>query len=331
MPSPARSWAAVLVQAHSPVRAMLDNVRSGGLAVELAESLTLLGDQTDRTVIAGWVRWHALPRLRRRVERGVSTTHSGSNVRRQTQQVLLFVAGVENRERTLATCTQSDIDRWFAQPGKTRAHVRAFLAWAADHKHIPVTLALPNSKRSSVPVTVDSSYRWQMARKLVTDDTIAVGDRVAGALLVLYAQPLTRIAALTIDDVLTTNSGTVTITVTPGVDIELVEPFDSLILQLPIRRRAGISDQLPTKWLFPGPTPNRHAAAAAIATRLRILGIEPRKMRASAVAQLAAEIPPAILAGTIGITAASAARWAAIAGGDWTRYAASTARTPASS
>ena len=36
-----------------------------------------------------------LPRLRRRVERGVSTTHSGSNVRRQTQQILLFVAGVE--------------------------------------------------------------------------------------------------------------------------------------------------------------------------------------------------------------------------------------------
>ena len=177
----------------------------------------------------------------------MSTTYSGSNVQRQTQQTLLFVAGVENRERTLATCTQSDIDRWIAQPGKTRAHVTAFLAWAAEHRHIPATLALPNSKRSSVPVTVDSAVRWQMARKLVIDDTIAVGDRVAGALLVLYAQPVTRIAALTTDDVHTNDSGAVTITVAPGVDIELVEPFDSLILQLPIRRRAGISDQLPIK------------------------------------------------------------------------------------
>ena len=212
-----------------------------------------------------------------------------------------------------------------------QGHVRAFLAWTAEHKHIPATLVLPSSNRASVPVTVDSAYRWQMARKLVTDDTIAVGDRVAGA----AARPLRPTPHQDRRAHHRRRShqrqGVVAITVAPGVEIELVEPFNSLILQLPIRRRAGISDQLPTKWLFPGSTPNRHAAAAAIATRLRILGIEPRKMRASAVAQLAAEIPPAILAGTIGITPAGAARWAAIAGGDWTRYAASTARPPARS
>ena len=184
-----------------------------------------------------------------------------------------------------------------------QGHVRAFLAWTAEHKHIPATLVLPSSNRASVPVTVDSAYRWQMARKVVTDDTIAVGDRVGrGGCSSSTPNPSPgspRSPPTTFTPATTESSRSRS---PPGVEIELVEPFNSLILQLPIRRRAGISDQLPTKWLFPGPTPNRHAAAAAIATRLRILGIEPRKMRASAVAQLAAEIPPAILAGTIGIT-----------------------------
>ena len=107
-----------------------------------------------------------------------------------------------------------------------------------------------------MPVAVDSGHRWQMARMLVTDDTIATRDRVAGALLVLYAQPLTRIAALTTSDVHRSGQGTVTITVAERVVIELVEPFDTLIL-----------------------------------------------------------------AGTIGIAPGTAAKWGAIAGGDWTRYA----------
>ena len=97
------------------------------LAHELTKNVSAIDDRADRKVITGWLRWKALPRLRRRVEQGASTTHSAANVRRQMQQILLFVAGIEQRTRTLATCTQSEIDIWFAQPGKTRTHIRPFL------------------------------------------------------------------------------------------------------------------------------------------------------------------------------------------------------------
>ena len=170
------------------------------LGDELHVTLTILDDQRDRKVVGAWIRWHALPRLRRRAERGASTAHSGANLRRQAQHVMSFVAGIEHRKRTLMTCTQSDIDQWFARPGAAPEVVRSFLTWTAKHKHTPRHLTLPRSRQSIGSGPVDSERRWQIARVLVANDSVADSDRVAGALLVLYAQSLTRIAALTIDD-----------------------------------------------------------------------------------------------------------------------------------
>ena len=44
-------------------------------------------------------------------------------------------------------------------------------------------------------------------------------------------------------------------------------------------------------------------------------------MLGAALGQLAAEIPPAVVASTLGISATTATPWAAITGGDWARYA----------
>jgi hypothetical protein len=56
--------------------------------------------------------------------------------------------------------------------------------------------------------------------------------------------------------------------------------------------------------------------------RLRAIGIEPIRMRNTARAQLAAEIPPALLGELIGVNATTATRWAALSAGSWSAYAA---------
>jgi hypothetical protein len=96
-----------------------------------------------------------------------------------------------------STCTQHDIDAWFAQPAAIRRVVRPFLAWARRHRHLAVSLQLPPSHRREPSTPRDAELRWDYARRLVDDDTLDPADRVAGALVVLYAQPLTRIATLT--------------------------------------------------------------------------------------------------------------------------------------
>ena len=49
-------------------------------------------------------------------------------------------------------------------------------------------------------------------------------------------------------------------------------------------------------------------------------------MRHAALMQLAAEIPPAMLAGILGVHTTTAVKWTRLAGGEWTGYAADRSR-----
>jgi hypothetical protein len=67
-----------------------------------------------------------------------------------------------------------------------------------------------------------------------------------------------------------------------------------------------VSDQPGTPWLFPGRHAGRLAGPVVLGERLRAIGIEPIRMRNTARAQLAAEIPPALLSELIGVNATTA-------------------------
>lgn len=287
------------------------------LEQQLHDIVATINHPDDRRTLDSWVRWNALPPLRRRSEQGASTEHSGANLRRKTRVIVDFANTLNSQERGLATCTQTDLDTWFAQPSMSAQIARSFLVWATENRHLP-DIQIPPARRGP-PSSIDAEQRWRHARRLVNDTTIAADDRVLGALVVLYAQPLTRITALTTNDV-HHDGQTVTVTLA-GTTIELPEPFAALALQLPLRRRQGLGDNLPTRWLFPSTRPDRAINPETLGTRLRRLGISPRSTRLAALAQLAAEIPPGILALTIGTTTNTAARWAATTGGNWTAYA----------
>ena len=55
---------------------------------------------------------------------------------------------------------------------------------------------------------------------------------------------------------------------------------------------------------------------------MRELGIQPQRMRLAALDQLTKEVPPAMLAGVLGIPASTTVGTTSRSGGDWTRYAA---------
>lgn len=277
-------------------------------------------DHPDRQMLAAWVRWSLMPGVRQRTEAGADPGISAQNGRRALHAVLQFVGGLHEVGRGLGSCRQADMDIWFAGDGAARWDVRSFLAWCRLRSHLP-PLALPPPRRAGLSPPLDSEQRWAIARRLVGDDTLDVVDRVAGALLVLYGQPLVRIVGLTVTDV--HRAGDRVSVVLGKACFELHEPFGALILQLPIRRRRGVGDQFQSPWLFPGGRPGGHLEHASLAERLRRVGIRPREMRNAARAQLAAEIPPAMLAHILGINAQTAVAWAAVSGGDWMTYAAS--------
>jgi len=233
----------------------------------------------------------------------------------------VFLARLQETQRSLTDWEQRDLDSWFSTSKAGRHQPRPFLVWAQHTKRLPRTLTLPPSYQASSQPHIDPEERWLLARRLVHDDTLDTADRVAGALVVLYAQPLVRICALTTDDVQTDDT---TVTIGLGSDrLELPEPFATLITSLPLRRRAGVAEQLPGNWLFPGSRAGRPLSAIALGQRLRAIGIEPRRMRQAAIEQLTKEMPPAMLTGLLGFKTPQTVRRTSQAGGDWAKYAAS--------
>lgn len=287
-----------------------------------AELLTLLRQlpDGDRRTVQAWLRWRVLAQLRRSADAGRDLTTAIYNARATLTQVVAFVTALHQAGRQLGTCRQADIDGWFAAPPTTRAHIHSFLTWTHRRGHLPKALLLPASRRSAPAMPADSEQRWAVARRLVHDDTLDVADRVAGALVVLYAQPITRIVLLTTEHVQAT-SGQVTVALGPD-RLALPEPFATLITTLPRHRRVGTASHLPNHWLFPGARAGQHAAPGPVAKRLRRIGVTGRGMRHAALMQLAAEIPPALLAGILGIHPTTAVKWTRLAAGDWTHYAA---------
>jgi len=139
-------------------------------------------------------------------------------------------------------------------------------------------------------------------------------DRVAGLLLLLYAQNLAVISLLTIDQVhASENEIALQLGTAPVV---LPEPLAGLVLDLVATRRASTIISAPgtTPWLFPGRRHGQPITPGRLGQRLKKIGIRSGRDRSTALFTLAAEIPAAILARMLGIHVSVAVAWQRAAG-----------------
>jgi len=91
---------------------------------------------------------------------------------------------------------------------------------------------------------------------------------------------------------------------------------------------ATIGALAPSPWLFPRGRPGRPISSARLTQRLNSLGTHPSQDRSTALFQLAAEVPAAILARTLGIHTDVAVTWQRHSAGDWTAHAAEVGIAP---
>jgi hypothetical protein len=227
---------------------------------------------------------------------------------------------------TLATLTQAHLDTWvagrrFTYPKETRHFIR----WALARKHAHGLAVTEERHRTSARVSHDIQRRWDDARRLL-HDSLPLHDRVAGLLALLYAQALPDIASLTTAHV--HDDGT-EVKITLGtVPVTLPGPMATLVRELAATRPGhatiGCADTGP--WLFPGGRPGHPLDAKRIGERLKNIGLHPRHDRATALFTLAAELPAASLARTLGISIQIAAQWQRASAGDWMNYAAEVTR-----
>ena len=172
-----------------------------------------------------------------------------------------------------------------------------------------------------------AEQRWDLLARLLHDDTLDLTDRVAGSLVLCYAQQLSRITAMTTDQVTRHHDGHTTIRF--GADrVTVPEPLAGLIGALIDTRRShvGVGSPATSRWLFPGHHPGRPLTPAHLGVRLRRLGIPTMAARRAALLHLASQLPAAVLADLLNLSTSTAVGWVHNAGGDWSRYAASLAQ-----
>jgi hypothetical protein len=144
--------------------------------------------------------------------------------------------------------------------------------------------------------------------------------------VLLYAQSVTAISQMKVTQV---NAEPDEVRLQLGrAPIHLPEPVAALARTVASHRKghATIGALTPSPWLFPGGQPGRPISSARLTQRLNDLGIHPSQDRSTALFQLAAEVPAAILARTLGIHTDVAVAWQRHSAGDWTTYAADISR-----
>ncbi|MEV6730725.1 hypothetical protein [Streptomyces sp. NPDC051364] len=291
----------------------------------LPKVLARIPDPGERRIVERWARWQPLRRLHRQPAHRPTSLGQACGVRQEIRAVIRFLEWLPGQGTDLASCTQDHVDAYVATGSSDGLRIRPFLLWTSRHQHTR-TLTAPFYTSSLAADVVAADTRWRLVRLLAQDPGIAVRDRAAGLLLVLFAQPPSRICSLSRDDVL--DDGT-TLRLSLGVNpVEIPPPLDGMIRELvhhPVGKAANL-DPAPSRWLFPGAYAGRPMEPASLSRRLKALGIRPRPTRNASLMDLAAELPAFVFSRLLGFSQQTAANWIAESGGDDATYAAHRAR-----
>jgi len=283
------------------------------------------GDADERALLHRYAGWHLPHRLRRR-NNGRQATHGQAvSVQQHVRAAITVLDWLTASNLALSTAGQGDLEAWLSSGHAShRREAGHFLRWAKRQKL--TSLELPATRWDGPNGVLDSEQRWAQARRLLHDDTLKREDRVAGLLVLLYAQRAAAIARLTLDHVHVDEHP---VRLRLGSEpIELPEPLATLVLQLVATRHghAALGDQGTSRWLFPGGRPSQPISAAQLTERLRGLGLRSGQARSTALFGLATELPAALLARLLGIHISVAVAWQRASSGDWANYAADYSR-----
>jgi integrase len=264
--------------------------------------------------------WHQLSGMRVRAVAGPLRTTAAQYARSrfiQAEAFLTWTAALGVRPSAL---TQAHIDAYYAgRAAHQREGVRAFLVWAAKHGHIPGHLDIPRQQPYTGQV-ITQQRRLDLLRRFATDTAIPVRPRAAACLMLLYAQPLSRILRLTVGDL--SRDDTEQTWLRLGDPPSAVPaPFDTLLHQLAATRHDHVPANHDSDWLFPGRHAGQPAAYRRIAAQLREHGLPLRTARISALRQFVLAVPAPVVADALGFDHTTTTRQHVKAGGPWSQYA----------
>ncbi|MFF2411419.1 hypothetical protein [Streptomyces sp. NPDC058092] len=285
----------------------------------LTERLITIEEPEHRRLLHHFATWHQMRRLRAKAEKKPLGRSQISQVKQEITQAGAFLAWLADRSGTIDHCRQADLDAWHTEKLATRRPAQTFLRWCMKTGRMP-HLTLPPQVINHDQAPLHQHRRLVMLRRVLNDDSLPQRTRVAAALVLLYAQSVTRIVGFTLDDV--TDDGT-TVTVRLGdPPSPLPEPVADLMRSyLRSHRHLTYASSRSSRWLFPGRQPGQPMNPASLQDHLRKIGVPPQRGRTSAIRHLVLQAPAPVIAKALGYHDKTTTRLVTEAGGTWSRYA----------
>lgn len=270
-----------------------------------------------RRLLEQYATWHHTRAIRTALDRELPVAGRVHYAKQEITESGRLLAWLAEQDTTLATCTQSQLDRWLVDGPSTRYSVRTFVRWAVRQKLAPDLHVARRTTRSSPSITEQT--RLDRLARCLRDEPETRAYRVAAVLLLLDAQPLVRIAALHRDQILSTVDGPAILL--GNEPAALPSPFAELLLEHLTHRPNMQTGNTDNPWVFPSTQPGRHIRPNTMMIRLRSLGIDLRGARNTALKELVQRVPPPIVASQLGYNPGTTQRHAELASAPLDRYA----------
>lgn len=272
-----------------------------------------------RQPVHHFATWHHLRRIRAKAATGAATRGPVHSAKQEITETVKFLVWLhETYQRTAASCTQQDIDEWLATGPTTRSAIRTFFVVAKRSRLNTKVAVQHRAARTSPSLTQDQRLAW--IHEVLTGTSESLPYRVAGMLLLLYAQPLVKVVTLQVSVI---NDSRDSMSILLGQrPTDVPEPFAQLLRDYIAQRpnlRTGAGPDSP--WLFPSTLAGRHLHPNTVMDRLRDLGINLLGARNRAISELVLEVPPSLVAESLGYSTQVAFLHADKAAEPWTRYA----------
>jgi hypothetical protein len=164
------------------------------------ERLNATADAEHGRLLRQFVSWHQLPQLHAAARRAPLSAGARNYAAEAFLEAEHLLGWLDRHALSLATLSQGELDRWDVERADRSANV--FLRRAQRIGHSPrLQQAATAGRPRQSPLSPRRRLTW--TGRILTDDTIELRTRAAARLLLMFAQPVTRIVKLTVDDVLT--------------------------------------------------------------------------------------------------------------------------------
>jgi hypothetical protein len=198
-------------------------------------------------------------------------------------------------------------------PGNSR------IPWNQSSSGLTGRFQLPGSEAGHTAPMSDEERIAHLGRVLTAGD-LPLRTRAAAAIVLLYAQPASRIVRLSLDDVIRDGGEVLLRLGEPPSPVP--EPVAGLLADwISSRTNMRTATNRDSRWLFPGRRAGQPMGPDYLTALIRSIGIPTTAGRTSAIRQQVLEMPSPVVADALGYHPVTTARLATQAAATFSRYA----------